>query len=174
LGSALGNHQLRPHPKTPPSTVTGIVVHLALDRPRELQLEYRVSGSGLALPEELSRRRSDGLWKSTCFELFARSIGSERYCEFNFSPSGEWAAYSFSGYREGMAALDIAPPLIGRTVNGRGLAIGVRVALPLQPPLRVGLSAVIEETSGRISYWALAHPAAKPDFHHPDSFVHEI
>ena len=24
---------------------------------------------------------------------------------------------------------------------------------------------------GAISYWALAHPAEKPDFHHPDSFV---
>jgi hypothetical protein len=154
--------------------VTGIVVHLAVDRPRELQLEFRVSGGSLALPEELSPRRSDALWKSTCFELFTRPIGSERYCEFNFSPSGEWAAYSFSGYREGMAALDIAPPLIGRTVKGRELVIGVSVALPLEQPLRLGLSAVIKETSGRISYWALAHPAAKPDFHHPDSFVYEI
>ncbi len=37
--------------------------------------------------------------------------------------------------------------------------------------LRLALSAVIEETDGRLSYWALAHPAAKPDFHHAEAFV---
>ena len=34
-----------------------------------------------------------------------------------------------------------------------------------------GLTAVIETLDGAISYWALAHPAEKPDFHHPDSFI---
>jgi hypothetical protein len=32
------------------------------------------------------------------------------------------------------------------------------------------LAAVVETTRG-ISYWALHHPADKPDFHHPDSFA---
>jgi hypothetical protein len=36
---------------------------------------------------------------------------------------------------------------------------------------RLGLSAVIEENGGRLTYWALAHPAARPDFHHPDGFA---
>ena len=36
------------------------------------------------------------------------------------------------------------------------------------------LSAVIETTDGAMSYWALAHPSAKPDFHHPDSFVLDL
>ena len=31
----------------------------------------------------------------------------------------------------------------------------------------LGLSAVIETDDGRLSYWALAHPRAQPDFHHP-------
>ncbi len=35
----------------------------------------------------------------------------------------------------------------------------------------VGLAAVIEETNGRLSYWALAHPPGKPDFHHLDGFA---
>jgi hypothetical protein len=30
---------------------------------------------------------------------------------------------------------------------------------------------VIEETNGRKSYWALAHPPGKPDFHHSDCFA---
>jgi hypothetical protein len=45
------------------------------------------------------------------------------------------------------------------------------------PPLvgwRLGLSAVIEETSGHKSYWALAHPPGRPDFHHSDCFVYEF
>jgi hypothetical protein len=33
---------------------------------------------------------------------------------------------------------------------------------------------VIEETSGGKSYWALAHPPGKPDFHHADGFVYEL
>ena len=41
-------------------------------------------------------------------------------------------------------------------------------------PLRLGLSAVIEDDSGKLSYWALKHPSGKPDFHHPDTFVLEI
>ncbi len=38
-------------------------------------------------------------------------------------------------------------------------------------PLRLGLSAVLEMKDGSLSYWALAHPPGKPDFHHPDSFA---
>lgn len=54
----------------------------------------------------------------------------------------------------------------------------MHVTLPLdfaaRAPLRLGLSAVIEEKGGRKSYWALAHPPGKADFHHPDSFVCEL
>ena len=32
----------------------------------------------------------------------------------------------------------------------------------------LGLSAILEEEDGTISYWALAHPPGRPDFHHPD------
>jgi hypothetical protein len=39
---------------------------------------------------------------------------------------------------------------------------------------RIGLAAVIEDTSGHKSYWALAHPPGKADFHHSDSFALEF
>ena len=29
----------------------------------------------------------------------------------------------------------------------------------------------MKDVDGGISYWALAHPPGKPDFHHPDSFA---
>ena len=38
-------------------------------------------------------------------------------------------------------------------------------------PLELGLSAVIEDGEGGLSYWALAHTGSKPDFHHRGSFA---
>jgi hypothetical protein len=46
--------------------------------------------------------------------------------------------------------------------------------LPRDAPWRLGLSALIEDKNGRKSYWALAHPPGKPDFHHGDCFAHEF
>jgi hypothetical protein len=46
--------------------------------------------------------------------------------------------------------------------------------LPRDARWRLGLSALIEDTSGSKSCWALAHPPGKPDFHHPDCFAHEF
>jgi hypothetical protein len=40
--------------------------------------------------------------------------------------------------------------------------------------LAIGLSAVIEEQDGRLSYWALRHPPGKPDFHYPEAFALEL
>ena len=48
------------------------------------------------------------------------------------------------------------------------------MSLFLDRPWRLGLAAVVEENDGRISYWALAHPPGKPDFHHPDCFRLEL
>jgi hypothetical protein len=38
----------------------------------------------------------------------------------------------------------------------------------------LGLSAVIEDESGALSYWALRHVPGKPDFHHPQAFAMEL
>jgi hypothetical protein len=61
--------------------------------------------------------------------------------------------------------------------NGAGFELQVSLELPGLPSdsaWRLGLAAVIEETSGRKSYWALAHPPGKPDFHHSDCFALEL
>ena len=44
-------------------------------------------------------------------------------------------------------------------------------ALPSGSQLQIGLSAVVEDTHGALSYWALAHPSARPDFHLSATFV---
>jgi hypothetical protein len=48
------------------------------------------------------------------------------------------------------------------------------LSLPRDVIWQLGLSVMIEERGGRKSYWALAHPSGKADFHHPDCFAHEF
>ncbi len=70
-------------------------------------LRYRVDGcADLVIPPYRGIGRADELWKTTCCELFVYD-GGGRYREFNFSPSGQWAGYVFSGYRnrDGEASL---------------------------------------------------------------------
>ncbi len=47
----------------------------------------------------------------------------------------------------------------------------IRLSGPELLPVSIALSAVIEETDGTKSYWALRHPPGPPDFHHPDCFA---
>jgi hypothetical protein len=38
----------------------------------------------------------------------------------------------------------------------------------------MGLSAVVKEASGALTYWALRHAPGKPDFHHSEAFALEL
>lgn len=118
--------------------------------------------------------RADGLWRTTCFEVFAQ-LRDGSYAEFNISPSGQWAAYHFSSYREGGGDLDGHVQVIRSEQAGGAFELDAILHWPEWPHIdRIALSAVIEATDGSLSYWALAHPSDKPDFHHPDSFVLEL
>lgn len=166
---------LVPHPDHPPAGVRAISVTLHRPVGHWLQLRWRIEGAAaLAVPPFAGRKRADGLWRTTCFELFVTAEEAGGYCEFNLSPSEAWAAYNFSGYREGMTEREIPrAPACG--LRGTGDLMIFDAALPLGAlpglPASCGLSAVIEEAGGRISYWALAHPPGKADFHHPACFA---
>ena len=149
----------------------------------QLKLTYRLSGDldALQLPEPRPPVRTDGLWRHSCFEAFIGHAGGPDYWEYNFSPSGAWAAYHFSAYREGMAPLlkGAAPTVTPRirTRLRRSFACArsfMARAVPAGVGLRLGLAAVVEDKARVLSYWALKHPAEKPDFHHADSFVVEL
>jgi hypothetical protein len=117
-------------------------------------------------------QRADGLWHTTCFELFIREAGQGAYREWNFAPSGDWAAYDFTGYREGMSEAEVgSPPYIRLEDNFTWWTLGATISVDADVQWEFSLSAVIEEVDGTKSYWALAHPADKPDFHHPDCFI---
>ncbi len=170
-----------------PATSRGPVLNFEVDANRQgdgtLNLSYRLDAdlSQLRLPMSRTPARADDLWRHTCFEVFISEPGSPGYSELNFSPSGQWAAYTFTSRRTGMRAanLQVAPSAAWRRTAGR-LELKVEMDLdgllsnPVHSTLRLALSAVIEEQSGTITYWALRHPDKQPDFHHPDGFVLEL
>lgn len=140
-----------------------------------LSLTWRVNGSGpLKIAAAAAPARTDGLWRTTCFELFLRPGAGEAYFEFNFSPATEWAAYRFDGYRRGMANAVVTAPVIAASTSGRTFMLSATIGLsPLavSPSARLGLTAVLETKDGAKSYWALAHGGDKPDFHRADGFI---
>lgn len=142
----------------------------------ELSLAFRIrcQPEVLTLPAPLPSGPADGLWQHTCCEAFVMEDGSA-YREFNFSPSGQWAAYRFTGYREpDTAFVPVAQPRLVLSLLDDGFALDATLPAGLLPSgnrLHIGLSAVIEAADGGKSYWALAHGAAQPDFHLRQSFV---
>ena len=164
------------HPDFPCEAVAAIEAEAERPAGRRLVLRYWLEGvtDALVIPPGI-RERADGLWRHTCFEAFVRASGAEGYRELNVA-TGSWAAYRFDGYRAGMADADIGPPDIH--LSGPGgrftLTAAWELDLPADAAWRVGVSCVIEERGGRLSYWALKHPAGRPDFHDPDCFVAEL
>jgi hypothetical protein len=164
---------LKLHPDSRCDAATRIEVYVSRGRTGNLVLRYFVTGtmSDLCLPPVATPTRANELWRHTCFEGFVRASG-DAYYEFDFSPSTQWAAYKFGGYRDGMSiASEISAPRIEVWSNGASCEMQVSLDLPSDAAWRLGLAAVIEETNGRLSYWALKHPPGKPDFHHSDCFA---
>ena len=141
------------------------------------RFRVRSASGDLRLAPRVSPQRCNELWRHTCFELFVmRPDGS--YCEFNFSPSTQWAAYRFEDYRDAMTELSMdEAPHIETNVSAGLFVLDARVSLSswinkeVAAQCRIALAAVVEAGDGRIEYWALTHRGERPDFHHKDSFI---
>src|SRR5262245_60350626 len=98
------------HPETRSNAVHGIRVSVARTTDGILELRYLLEGEidRLRVPPPRSPRIASLLWQRTCCELFVACRGSPAYHEFNFGPSGEWAAYAFVRYRDGGMLTDEA------------------------------------------------------------------
>lgn len=131
--------------------------------------------------------RRDELWKTTCLESFVavgfNGAGASEYEEFNFSPSGDWAAYRFDSYRAGMKNAEVETPHAVRRESSRpGVAVfEIDFSLSggfddhLSRPLAISLTAVmVEKSDSQPFYWALSHVGSKPDFHLRESFSLEL
>ena len=167
---------LHPHAATPTTAVRRLDVTLFGSADGALCLDFVIDADPhrVAVPAPGTPGFSDGLWRHTCFELFA-AAASDAYREFNFAPSMRFAIYDFALYRGGMRP--VAPPLTPAIEIAHG-GLSARVRLPAELLLlnavravRFGVAAVIEEPGGALSYWSVHHPRPTPDFHDRDGFV---
>ena len=135
---------------------------------------YGLTGSihELRLPPTTAALRTPELWLHTCFEAFVGASSQVDYYEFNFAPTTQWAAYRFRGYRCGMeVATEIEAPMIEVESASECLTLQATLkldglsGLPRDAAWRLGIAVVTEDRSGGKSYWALAHPPGKADFH---------
>lgn len=152
-----------------------VVTVVQLDRQHwRVEFELQAPRAQLRVPPPAAAQRRDGLWQHLCGELFVASEGG-RYAEFNFAPSGDWAAYLFDGWRRHPrpAVLDFEPrvELAEASVQRLGWAAEFTLPPELGAPLRIAPCVVVELAAGEHCYWAVAHGAAQPDFHREESFV---
>ena len=182
---------LQPHPITTGSSDRALEVRLT---PREHGVELRYLWSGpsaqILWPDrvpypDLRGERRDYLWHHTCGEWFIGEVGSPGYIEFNFSPSGHWAAYRFADYRQSLGDLvwEGSPPEIEFSLEAQRAELRARVpwaafASFVSEPVRewqLGFTCVVERiesvspagtaSAATLEYWAVSHPRAQPEFH---------
>lgn len=180
MSRVLAKRRLFSHPDSPQAPFD-LAAKVSLVGSDVLKIEYVVMGriSDLRLPAPAMPDRTDELWLHSCFEAFVGLGDVGAYAEFNFSPSGQWASYRFEAHRQGrQPATGLpSPDIYVKQTGDTGFALTAWLDLaPLarERPRTLGLSAVIEDKTGAISYWALAHPPGEPDFHHPDCFALEL
>ncbi len=162
-------HRLFSHPSHPPLQVAAVEARIIGRDDNWLRVRWRVDGSqALVVPPFAGKGRADGLWQTTCFELFLKPSDGSAYCEFNLSPSERWAAYDFDRYRDGMRNRPTSREPACTMRQGSSFTVFDAAipadALPMAE-CAMGFNAVLEERGGVKSYWALVHGNKAPDFH---------
>ena len=102
--------------------------------PASIVIVYRIAGDAaqLRLPSSGFARRADGLWQHSCFEAFLRAVPGASYHEFNFAPSGDWAAYRFGRPRSERSTPDMPAPRMERREFPEGYELSA--TLPIAAP----------------------------------------
>ena len=155
--------------------ISGILV----SQDSSLSVSYQITAPSNTVkhttPNPHPSRKND-LWRTTCFELFAKPFTGTEYWEYNLAPSGDWNAYRFTAYRSELQAEEQISDIAIETEIANSTLVGLKAVLPLPTALvgqklAIGITCVIEDTAGNMHYFALHHPGAKPDFHDPAGFV---
>ena len=162
-------HVLRRHPDSRGFAAARVEVEVARPRADHLVLSYVVTGKmgDIRLPPVMPAARADELWQHTCFEAFVRAPSGAGVLRIQLCAVDAMGGLSVRRLpqRHARCGRD-------RRARDRG-AIEPRLAthcrprwswiglpdLPRDASWRLGLSAVIEETSGGKSYWALGASA---------------
>lgn len=138
--------------------------------------EFNLVDHGNGTPK---KERVTGLWEKTCFELFIKNE-SGQYLEFNFSPVFEWDCFYFNRKGESLKRWEkMQMPVTDILLSEADFLHFSVIKKDFFPEgffdsgrdLQVGISSVIKEKSGRLSYWALSHADSRPNFHDFRSFV---
>jgi hypothetical protein len=166
------------HTTTPSSSPLLLFSEAAYLANGEMQLHYVLQGDldKIYIPAQGSSTQQDNLWQQTCFEAFISVADEPHYYEYNFSPSRQWAIYTFEDYRQQVPYMPQDKPIIQVHQTDNQLAMSVRLPHIILPEntskktLKLGLTAVIEDNNHDKSYWALQHPFENPDFHSREGF----
>lgn len=166
-------HRLARHPVFAGGAIKGVTLRWGRVADGRIMLRWRVDGgSGLVVPSAREPSRAEDLWKTTCFEMFLAD-GEGCYREYNFSPSGQWAAWTFAGYRN--CSGDHEPVVAPAISIDSGLSVFTCTVFldgrELAGASYAAFAAVLDEGGGALSWWALRHGREKPDFHDPACFV---
>ncbi|MGR8980761.1 MAG: DOMON-like domain-containing protein [Gammaproteobacteria bacterium] len=170
------------HPAAPAAAVLALRIEIEIHPNGILAFGYELTAQlqQLVIPAPLPPIMADNLWRHTCFEAFIAIEEDAGYYEFNFSPSGQWAAYAFNDYRKPRQWKISQPPCIkiNRTADRFRLSSAISTGdLPPNPAkklFQLNLTAVIEAQDGSHSYWALHHPSPFPDFHDRRGFTQHL
>lgn len=142
-------------------------------------ISYKVQGDlpGLDLGSEGPKHaRVIKLWEKSCFELFIKNQ-KDNYMEFNFSPEFEWNAFYFEKKGDALAEyarMDKVEFDILLSLDVFHLIVKIeKKKFPdgfFDGELSVGITSVIKNKKGELSYWALSHQDTRPNFHDFRSF----
>ncbi len=118
------------------------------------------------------------LWKTTCFEVFLGGKNKKKYCEWNFSLTGQYGFFLFDAYRQ-ETLIEPPPKPSNQRVYLNSSQIILKASFDLEScfipnltseNLDLSLTAVIENVGGEIQYFAVKHAGSRPDFHLRSSF----
>jgi len=153
-------------------------------RANMLAVSFELAGdlASLDIPRSVpTPSRQDRLWEDTCFEFFIAPKNSPQYWEFNLAPSGHWNVYHLDSYCKGLRAepaVTTLPFAVRRQPDLLSLDLEVELDKFVQAgePIQMAVSAVVKQHAARdtVTYWALKHCGAQPDFHLRDSFILDL
>lgn len=164
-------------PSTPPKITIDCELNTTAD---SVFISYKVQGElpAIDLGEgQPHHARVIKLWEKSCFELFIKNA-EDNYIEFNFSPEFEWNCFYFIKKGDALAEyarMDSVKFDILLSLDVFHLIVELdKKKFPdhfFQGRIQAGITSVIKEKTGKLSYWALSHHDTRPNFHDFRSFT---
>lgn len=112
------------------------------------------------------------LWEQTCFECFVAPDAATEYREFNYSPSGDWHSFMFPEYRAPLKPSDDTTLAVtDQVINPHEATFTLTLTFShlkfSSTDWLISPAVVLLDIQGQHHYYALQHPASRPDFHLP-------